>query len=174
MVRKLSSINKTKGQMKIQQMVFMILGVFLFFILVGLFVLNIQLRGLKGSAEELREAETINSLSTITSMTELSCATNDYFCLDGNKLEVMAKRKDYAELWPIASLEVYKIYPAPTKQIACPGVDCNYYKVFDNGQNQTQKVSTYISLCYQRMKDFQKYEDCEIAKVLVGVKNSKN
>ena len=152
----------------------MILGVFIFFILVGLFVLNVQLRGIRGTAEELREAETINSLKVITTMTELSCPSSSYFCLDGNKLEVMAKRRDYADLWPIASLEVYKIYPSFSSVVSCPGVDCNYYKVFDNGQNQTQKVSTYVSLCYQRMKDFQQYEECEIAKVLVGVKNSKN
>lgn len=160
-----------RAQMKIQQMVFMIIAVFLFFILVGMFILNVQLRGLKSTSENLKESEAINALTVITTMTELSCPESNYFCLDGNKLEGMMKRKDYANLWPIASLEVYKIYPAFTKVVACPGVDCNYYKVFDSGQNSTQKVSTYISLCYQRMRDSQQYTECEIAKVLVGVKN---
>ena len=159
-----------KAQMKIQQMIFMIIAVFIFFILVGLFVLNVQLRGLKGTSEELKETETINSLTIVTTMTELSCPTSDYFCLDGNKLEVMANKKSYSELWPIASLEVYKTYPSFSKVVPCPGVDCNYYKVFDNSQTQTQKVSTYVSLCYQKKKNNQQYEDCEIAKVLIGVK----
>ena len=161
-----------KAQMKIQQMVFMIIAVFIFFILVGLFVLNVQLRSIQGTSANLKEAESINALGAITSMTELSCSSSsNAFCLDGDKLEVMAKRKDYSQLWPIASLEVYKIHPSFSKVVPCPGVDCNYYKVFDNGQNQTQKVSTYVSLCYQRMKDTQKYDKCEMAKVLVGVKS---
>ena len=157
--------------MKIQQMVFMIIAVFIFFILVGLFILNVQLRGLQGTAANLKEAESINALSVLTTMTELSCPSGSSFCLDGDKLEVMAKRKDYSQLWPVASIEVYKIHPSFSKVVACPGVDCNYYKVFDNGQNKTQKVSTYVSLCYQRMKDQQQYEKCEIAKILIGIKN---
>ena len=152
-------------------MIFMIIGIFIFFVLVGLFVLNIQLRGMQGTVDNLKQAEAINALGTITSMTELSCASGNSFCVDGDKLEVMSKRKDYADVWPIASLEVYKIHPSFSKVVTCPGVDCNYYKVFNNGQNSTQKVSAYVSLCYQRMKDLQKYDDCEIAKVLVGVKN---
>jgi hypothetical protein len=164
-----------KAQMKIQQMIFMILAVFLFFILVGLFVLNVQMRGLKGSSESLKEAEAINSLTAITSMTELSCASSestlDSFCLDGDKIEIMSKKKGYSELWPIASLEVYKISPSFTTVVKCPAVNCNYYSVFDNGQNQTQKVSTYVNICYSRMKDSNKYDSCEIAKILVGVKN---
>lgn len=156
--------------MKIQQTIFMILGVFIFFILVGLFVLSIQFRGIQSNAQSLNEAEAINSLLAVTELTELSCASGTSSCLDGDKLEVMAKRKNYANIWPFSSLEVYKIYPAFNKTTECPGVGCNHYTVFNSGQNSSEKVSAYVNLCYQRMKDTQVYYDCEIAKVLVGVK----
>jgi hypothetical protein len=158
------------AQMKIQQTIFMILGVFLFFILVGLFVLQVQFNNLRSTAQNLNQAEAINSLITLTEMTELSCSSGISSCVDGDKLEVMSKRKDYATVWPFSSLEVYKVYPAFNKTISCPGVGCNYYKVFDNGQTSTEKVSAYVTLCYQRMKELQVYDDCEIAKILVGVK----
>lgn len=160
----------SKAQMKIQQTVFMILGVFIFFIMVGLFVLNIQYRGMVANAQNLNEADAINSLLTITEMTELSCTSGISSCLDGDKLIVMSQRKDYSKVWPISSLEVFTVYPAFTKQIDCPGVNCNHFIVFNNGQNSTEKVSAYVNLCYTKMKDLQVYDDCEIAKILVGVK----
>ena len=135
------------------------------------------MRGMQGTAANLKEAEAINALGTLMTMTELSCASGKSFCLDGDKLEVMSKRKDYADVWPIASLEVQRIHPLLLNKnkeptiIDCPGVDCNHYNVFNNSQNSTQKVSAYVSLCFQRMKELQKYDQCEIAKVLVGVKN---
>ena len=45
------------GQFKIQQMVFMIAAVFIFFALAGLFVLSIQLKGTKKQAQFLEEKQ---------------------------------------------------------------------------------------------------------------------
>lgn len=158
------------AQMKIQQMTLMIIAVFIFFIIVGLFIAKINFRGLDETTSNLQREETLAAVSFITGMTELSCNSKSSNCLDGDKLEVMSSRSNYKDLWPIASLEIYKIHPFVSKEIMCPAVDCNYYKVFEISQNQTTKVSTYINICYKRMEDSRVYDKCEIAKILVGIK----
>lgn len=160
-----------RGEMKIQQMVLMIIAIFIFFILVGLFVLNIKLRGLTNSAESLQRQETIAILKMLTSVTELSYSSSCYNCLDEDKLEVLASSDSYDQFWPIASLNVYKIHPPFKTEQLCPGVNCNYYEPFKSSQNVTEEISTYINLCKKRMNEGTVYDSCEIAKILVGIRN---
>ena len=51
------------AQMKIQQMAFMILAVFFFFVLVGLFFLGLEFRDIKKNSEQLKNEQAISSLN---------------------------------------------------------------------------------------------------------------
>ncbi len=155
-----------KGQLKIQQMAFMIVAVFFFFALVGLFFLSYYSRTLVGSAEQLSKEQAISSLGVLTDMTELSCG---YLCLDVDKLVVMSG-EDYEDVWPVASIKVYKVFPAFEREIKCPGNDCNYYDVYDSGQEDVKEYSTFVSLC-QTIRIGVIYEQCDIGKLVVGVKD---
>ena len=54
-----------KGQMKIQQMAFMLLAVTLFFVIAGLFVLMIVFSGVKQSAQAINEQNALSLVSKI-------------------------------------------------------------------------------------------------------------
>ena len=157
-----------KAQLKIQQMAFMIIAVFLFFIMAGLIFLSYQSQMLKNDYDRLQKDQAISSLQILTNMPELTCS---YLCLDEDKLEIMLK-KDYSQIWPVASVEVYKIYPVQTRQVKCPGTNCNYYSVYDSNQQNIKKYSTYISLCKKVNELEYAYSKCEIGKLLVGVKTN--
>ena len=70
-----------KGQLKIQQMAFMLLAVTLFFVLVGLFVLVFILGGISESAESDCER---NALMLVTKLAN----SPEFFCGDafGNRM----------------------------------------------------------------------------------------
>ena len=159
------------GQMKIQQMAFMIVAVFLFFILVGLFIIKVKVGNLEGSYGDLQREQAIFSLKTITDMSELNCASDETFCLDKDKIRVMAGSfsRSYDDFWPVSSIEVYKIYPLSDSRVECPATDCNYYKIFDNGQSQKETYSTFVSICERVREGSSTFDRCEIGKLVVGV-----
>jgi hypothetical protein len=155
------------GQMRIQQMAFMIVAVVFFFILVGLFFLGWQYKSIAKDYNELQKEQAISSLKVISAMPELNCDDSRELCVDSDKLEVLSKTKGYEDLWPVASIKVIKVYPAFNKTIKCPSNNCNYYEVYNSGQKNAKEFSTYVSIC---KKESYQFEKCEIGKLILGVK----
>jgi hypothetical protein len=165
-----------RGQMKIMQMAFMIVGVFIFFVIVGLFVLVISFNNTRGSAEDLAREEAISFLGTIASLSEFSYDSDESYCVDEDKLKVLTGGfgNAYEEFWPVASIEVCVLYPNVGEVIECPGEGCNYYDVYDSGQVNVEKYSSYVSVC-QRVKEYgTAYDDCSVGKLIVGVELNEN
>jgi hypothetical protein len=152
-------------------MAFMIIAVFIFFGLVGLFFINIQVSKIGSNAASLQRDQAISSLQVIADMPELSFSDVETMTLDEDKIKIMSGEfgQDYELLWPVASIEVYKVYPRPTQFVKCPAQDCNYYKIFDNGQTSKQTYSTFVSICSKRKEGRSIYDKCEIGKLVVGV-----
>ncbi|MCK5345416.1 MAG: hypothetical protein KAR20_18530 [Candidatus Heimdallarchaeota archaeon] len=160
-----------KGQMQIQQMAFMILAVFLFFILVGLFFLGVQFKDVKRSVVQLQTEQAISSLRVIADMPELNYESRESLSLDEDKLRIMSGNfgNYYSEFWPVASVKVYKLYPKFDELVECPALDCNYFKIYDNKQESVKTYSTYVSICKKIKETGYVYDKCEIGKLVVGV-----
>ena len=167
-----SVVVEKRGQMKIMQMAFMIIGVFFFFVLVGLFFLNFMIGDVQSGAYELQKRQAISSLEMIAGMNELSLDSRESMMLDEDKLMVMSGGlgDGYEDFWPVASLRVYKVYPTFSEEKKCPGIDCNYYDIYDSGQVDVVTYSSFVSIC-KRVKEFGHiYDKCEIGKIVAGVK----
>ena len=160
---------RKSGQMKIQQMAFMIVAVLIFFVLVGIFFINFQFKDVKKSYLSLEKEQAISSMGVIADMSELNCNSRTSFCLDEDKLLVMSG-KNYDRIWPVQSVEVRKVYPRSDETIACPGPNCNYYSIYDSGQENFKKYPTFVSICKYVREYGSPYERCEIGKLIVGVK----
>ena len=158
--------------MKIQQMAVMIVAVFFFFILVGLFFLGVLFKDVKSGAEDSYMAQAISSLGVIADMSELNYDSSWSMSLDEDKLRVMAGGlgDDYGLFWSVASVEVYKVYPRFDEIVECPGIGCNYYEIYDSGQSDIKTYSAYVSICEKVRESGSTYDDCEIGKLVVGVK----
>ncbi|MFH0711773.1 MAG: hypothetical protein V1889_01310 [archaeon] len=163
--------NMVRGQMKIQQMAVMIVAVFFFFVLVGLFFLGIVFKDVKGSAGDLQRAQAISSMSVIADMPELNYDSSWSMSVDEDKLRIMSGEfgDSYDLFWPVASVGVYKVYPRFDEIRKCPGVDCNYYEIYSNGQKDVKTYSAYVSICRKVRESGSTYDDCEIGKLVVGV-----
>ena len=180
------AMRKIGGQMKIQQMAFMIMAVFLFFILVGLFFIGIQFKDVRGSAAQLQKEQAISSLRVIADMPELNFDSSETMTLDEDKLVIMSGNFSlgYDVFWPVASVGVYKIYPEVDEVDECPGVGCNFYDIYDSGQSNTltdidnnqvgasyvKTYSTFVSICKRVRESGSAYDRCEVGKLVVGVK----
>lgn len=157
------------AQMKIQQMAFMILAVFLFFVLVGLFFLSIELRSIRQEAAVLNEEAAVSSLQVISDMAEFNYDSGEPLTLDEDKLRVLATISGYDSFWGVSSIRVYKIYPA-NEIVRCPAQGCNYYEIYNDGQKNVKEYSTFVSIC-RKVREFSYvYDRCEIGKISVGVK----
>jgi len=161
------------GQMKIQQMAVMIVAVFFFFILVGLFFLGVVFKDVKGSAGDLQREQAISSMSVIADISELNYDSSWSMSVDEDKLRIMSGDfgKNYDLFWPVASIGVYKVYPRFDEIKKCPGVGCNYYEIYDNGQSDVKTYSSYVSICERIRESGSTYDDCEIGKLVVGVRS---
>ena len=162
-----------RGQLKIQQMAFMLIAVTLFFVLVGMFVLSIQLSGLKSSAAVLEEKNAMLLVTKLANSPEFSCGeafknkrTN---CIDSDKVLILKENiNKYDNFWGVENIEIRKIYPiSEDKECTLDTYpDCNIIKIREG--KITSEVSNFVSLCRKESIEGEVYDKCELAKLIVS------
>lgn len=160
-----------KAQFKIQQMSFMLLAVFLFFILVALFWLSVQYRNLYKQATQLEESKSIEIAAFLSGITEFSCSSNIGTCIDTDKIIVFGNRKAYSEFWPVSYIKIRKIGEG-TKEIICNKAnypDCNVFDVYENPKvTSKSSIDSFVALCrHERIEDYPA-RICELGKLIIG------
>lgn len=168
-------VNKS-GQMKIQQMTFMLIAVTLFFVLVGLFLLAVSFSGIKESATELCKENAMSLAAKVANSPEFSCGeafgTEKVNCVDADKaMSLTTNANKYKDFWGISDIEIRKIYPAENEK-ACTKSnypDCNKISILSDNKEGVY-VSNYVSLCRKASLDGDTYDKCELA--LIRIKYS--
>lgn len=166
---------KTKGQLKIQQMAFVLIAVTLFFVIVGLFILTLSFSGLRESAEILKEENALALVSQLANSPEFSCEgvfdTKNLNCIDADKVMALKENIDlYSKFWGVEGIEIRRIYPELGREIECERdnyPECNIIEIISSSEGIG--VSNFVSLC---RKDFDvegsRFQDkCELAKIIV-------
>jgi hypothetical protein len=161
--------------MKIQQMTFMLLGVTLLFILVGMFFLSIRLYDLRKTATELGQKNAMLLVSKLANSPEFSCGNSfggsRISCVDFDKLISLIGRIDEdSELWDVAKIELRKIYPDGSSIICSKSnyPNCNIVKILDKGVNTLPATSNFVSLCRKETDGTKIYDKCELAVLMVS------
>lgn len=161
------------GQMKIQQMAFMLIALTLFFILAGMFLLSISLSSLNETKERLNEENAMLLALSLSSYPEFSCGASfggdKNFCIDADKFMAFKKvaEKDYQKFWKISSIEIRKIYNESS--VVCTESNypnCGILRVFSTTGIGSDK-SAFITLCHKEHYTSSFYNKCEIAKLIV-------
>ena len=76
-----------KAQLKIQQMIFMLLAVVLFLIIAGLFYLSIRVQSIRERAYDLEAQEAVSAAMRLADSPEFTCGKAG--CVDADKLIVI-------------------------------------------------------------------------------------
>lgn len=158
-----NSKKEKKGQIKIQEMAFVLVAVIFLGGILLLFFARFQATSIQKQATELRSLRTATMLRMIVSMPELAC-TEEANCIDIDKLLVFDNsatiRNKYSELWKssnIVKVTVEEVYPKTTRTIE--------YKIYEkNTGKNTVTYSTFISLCSMAQNKI-----CKIAKIKATV-----
>jgi hypothetical protein len=164
-----------KGQMKIQQMAFMLLVVTLFFVLVGLFFTSIALNKLKHSKDDLEKENAALTATNLAKSPEFSCGasfgTTKLNCVDFEKAFILSKRGNYQDFWGVEGIEIRKIYPKESNKV-CNEETFPYCEllVIKEPEELGNDKSTFVSLCHKEPYEGGNYNKCEIARLIVRFK----
>jgi len=166
-------LNSKRSQFKIQQMMFMLLAVTIFFALVVMFWLAFSSSNLRSQAEELEKEKAIFVSQFLSGSSEFSCTSKGGgYCIDTDKIINLQNRKAYEEFWPVAFVKVRKL-DRKNEDVVCNKAnypDCNVYKVYENNKIEYEGVGigSFVALC--RYEDVLGYPTrmCDIGKIIIG------
>lgn len=162
-----------KGQLKIQQMTFMLIAVTLFFVLAGMFVLVTQVNGLKQKASVQQQDNAQLLVSKISDSPEFSCGdsfgTGMSSCIDANKvisLENNLKVYGNGSFWGVQGIQIRIIYPISnnTECTSSNFPNCNAITLIPS--NNGTGISNIVSLCGY-YSNGQSIIKCDLAKIIV-------
>lgn len=161
-----------KGQMKIQQMAFMLIALTILFALVALFAAGTTLGGLKEKSADIREDNAIRLVSTIANSPEFSCGSaygkDRINCVDLDKaLALKFQIDNYKGFWGVDEITIIKTYKESS--IECEignSEECGILYILQ-GDGTGNDHFSYISLCNKVKGEFRLYDKCEIAKLIV-------
>jgi hypothetical protein len=164
-----------RGQLKIQQMSFMLMAITLFFVLVGMFVLVFRFAGLKESATLLEEENAMLLVSKLANSPEFSCGnafgSSRINCVDADKVMMLKENiADYSKFWGVADIKIRKIYP-DKGDIVCTLANyqnCGIIEVFSKDVNLLPASSNFVSLCKKNSYNEEVYDKCELALLMVS------
>lgn len=154
----------SRGQVKIQQMAFVLVALVLFFVLVGLFVLLVSSNSLREKAELLREAQALEQVRKLATSPEFAftAAGDCESCIDLDKVFALKERTSYKEFWKLPMLQVIKI----SNQEECTKTNypnCGSITLAGQKENVIAK-GAFVALCRYSDKGY----SCELGKIIAG------
>lgn len=177
MMRKNLKFNR--AQMKIMEMSFMILALFLFFVMVGLFFLASFTSDLKDRVNLLYRQGTINTLVALSGTPEFTYGESN--CVDLDKIIVLkgmtaGTGADYRNFWNLGSLKIIRVYPSTTQLECTTNLDnCNTITIKEKEIGDNEIIDwTFVSICRKEStSDNFVYDKCEIGRIAAGTVEKK-
>lgn len=169
-------INK-KAQLKIQQMMFMVIGISILFALVGIFFLSISLSNISKISKESQQNNALLLISKLAKSPEFSCGnvfgSVSSNCVDFDKLISLLQRKEeYKDFWGVAKIEIKKIYPLNSTICTQENYpNCGRLMIVNKSVKALAPSSTFIALCRKEVINSSIYDKCELAKLIVSGEN---
>lgn len=143
---------KRKGQMKIQEMAFVLVAMMIFFGLVSLIFVSINLSQLKKDTTLLREQDAQELIRKISGIPELSFSGSKQGCsncIDVDKALILKDQKVYQGFFNIGYLMIERVFPTPENGGECTVgnyPDCRTITLI-NSSSFISAPYAYVSLC---------------------------
>lgn len=156
--------------MKIMEMSFMIVAIFIFFMLVALFWITIYTSGVKQQSYEGQRQKAILLVSTLSETPEFSCAIPMTLCVDADKLVALASHTRYSGFWGVKGLQVKQVYPYSNQTIECTIGNypkCNTYTIIKPPTTGIIEDSSSVAICRREIKNEYPYQECTLGRISV-------
>jgi len=159
-----------KAQIKMQQMIVMLIGLFILFSLVVLFFSSIFLSGIKSDAKSLEEQNSLMLASKLANSPEFSCG--DAFdssyenCVDFDKVFILSQNiADYSDFYDLASIRIEKVYPKENS-LTCNSdnyPNCSNLVILNKNVKKSSEVFNFVLLCKKEEEN-----KCWLARLVVS------
>jgi hypothetical protein len=170
---------RTRAQLQIQEMAFVLVGLILFFGLIMLFFAVFQQAKIKSLAEQTRREEIVAKLHSIVNMPEFAC--REAFCIDEEKmlgflaLSQQQKQKYYEKFDKqyIVLIKVERVWP-DRGNAKCDTnnniPNCKTYEIYNNTAKKSsyEAHSTFTLMCHHALTNGQAAIVCDVGKIVVG------
>ena len=157
----LSNLPFKRGQLKIQQMIFMLIAVTLFFVLVLLFYLSIKFAGLEQSKDNLERDKAIGIATKIASSAEFNFEGKSR-AVDTDKIMALKNKEDYKNYWGVDDIIIEKIYPIEEDEECDLRNYPNCNKIIVIGDGKGEFIHSYVALCRKEIILGNAQDRCEI------------
>ena len=177
-VLKMNSISSCsrspRGQIKIQQMAFVLVAMMIFFGFVALIYFSLRISNLEESAVGLKDEEAKELIKKIASSPEFNFGVEDCSnCIDLDKVLVLSERKPYEEFWNLDYLEIEKVYPVFEEECNKANYpSCKTIRIIGESSDYGSATGAFVSLC--RWEDSNDgYFKCELGRIISSGKGIK-
>lgn len=163
--------NSSRGQLKIQQMAFVLMAIIFFFALVAILYLIISLGNLKEKAASLQEDEAKELVRKLASTPEFASSACSN-CIDLDKVFILKSRNSYKGFWNLDFLQIEKVFPTSKGECEksnypqCSKITLIPKEEFGSPSN------AFVSLCYFEQQQGG-YVKCELGRIYASGKNLK-
>jgi hypothetical protein len=156
----------SKGQMKIQEMAFVLVAMMIFFGLVALIFSSINLNKLSKQSEGLRENDARELVRKISGTPELSfTATTCSNCIDIDKALVLKNQKAYYGFFNLDYMMIERVYPSKKGECTIGNFpDCGRITII-NSSGFLSAPYSYVSLCRYEGSIDKGYYKCELGRI---------
>lgn len=165
------NVSSSKGQMKIQEMAFVLVAIMIFFGIIALLYLSIRMSSLKANVETLGQDEAREMVRKLSSSPELAFTVRDCpNCIDMDKAMVLKNMKKYRNLWNLNYLKIERVYPEGVGEcVATNYPNCKSITIIDK-ENFGAPPSAFVALCRQVSEFGERYPKCELGRIYASVK----
>ena len=165
-----SKMKNNNGQMKIQEMAFVLVAIMIFFAIVAIIYFKVTTTGLQNTVESQRAQQADALVQKIASTPEFQFTAIDCEnCIDMDKLMALKNRSEYSTFWGLDFLQVQVLYP--NKQGECNGFNypnCSTITIVNNSEGIPE--SAYVSLCRVEYNQGN-YIQCDLGRIYASGQN---
>jgi hypothetical protein len=160
-----------RGQMKMQEMAFVLIAIVILFGLVAMIFLSIWTRHIRDSVQKGNEDKARELVMKLASTAEFSfsiraCST----CVDMDKVLVLKDfNKTYSGFWGLGYLQIERVYPKGVEG-ECNKANypnCKTITLVDSKEYETP-AQAYVSLCKWTEAADSGYYKCELGRIYAG------
>lgn len=164
----------SKAQLKIQEMAFVLVAIFVFFGLAALFFLTVNLSGVKEQVQDLNQEQAKQLAFQFANTPEFNWYDDKCVsCADSLKALLFKDKRDiYIPYWNIDYLQFEIIYPEKSGECTLQNYpDCKTITLVNRTDYYGTPASAYIALCrHERLAAGGSYPKCELGMIHVSVK----
>tara|TARA_Y100000310_G_scaffold337711_1_gene425482 strand:- start:1655 stop:2164 length:510 start_codon:yes stop_codon:yes gene_type:complete len=163
-----------KGQIKIQQMAFVLVALMIFFVLVGLVYFTYRISDLRGEAESLGDEEAQELVRKLSGTAEFAYTEEDCAnCIDLDKVLVLKDRQTYRDFWDLDYLKIKRVYPIMEGECEKGNYpNCGTITVIDK-ENFGTPSEAFVALC-RFEKSNGGYTKCELGRIYASGEGIEN